>query len=1385
MWGQNPDIRLNNRSQVIVPASGDSVQFCSDAGSNLKFQVSNESSGFPNYIDLTTKNLIATLTILSPNTFAPSGTTTVHYFNDSTLSNSASGTTVISAPGYAQFDWPAPLQFNSTGSTTIEITVAVSGTAYPDATADNTVTYEINILSNPNQPTLTTNYGNANPVDICPGNNVRITASTVGNEYEFYRNGTLLAPRQTSNILDITSLGDNDAVLVIAYFTNGCGRTSNNLFFNVDPIPAGVLSSDAPNDTTCEGGDVLFTANGGGVNGWYEFLVNNTIMQASSTVSTYSYGPVLTDNVSVTVRTWTSSITNCYDEDTINLHLNSVSGVNEIDNPSIICAGDVPSTILSNQVFTADRALEGATISHQWQSRINGGTFADIAGATTVTYSPSALSTTTYFRRLTYSTFNSVTCTTSAASATSNVVTVTVNPNTSASLSVNALNRTVCDGIDIIVDASASLNGGSYRFYVNGNPYGAVQNTPTATILASALTDNATITVRVYYGAGGAGCFSDDDFVLRINEITGSNTIGNAQSVCAGELPNPFTNTATPTASRAADGATLIYQWQSRQLGGTFADILSATNLIYSPTAVSTTTEYRRLAVSTFNNVSCTTTSNIVQLTVTGGAAPTVNMLTSNMDFVHCPTDDIVLDASSSSGAQSYAYTLNGVQQAATPTSTASFTFLAGTVADGDTIGVIAYSGLSGTGCSNAVSQTIRLNSITGTNTLGGAQTVCSGDDPAILTGAVATSVLGGSISYQWQSRTGVNSFTNISGATVQNYDPPTLTVTTDFRRVATSTVSGSICSVESISVRVTADPAPTAILNGGTTPSCTGDNIVFTASGGTRYEFFLNGVSMAASSTSNTISSTTLNDGEQVSVRVTNAQGCSMLSSNTTVNISAIPSAGIISGFAADTICEGEYPVFTATPANAAFTYDFYVDGVYQNLGVTTNTFDTSLSTYTLVDNSLVSVIISNAASCTSSSSVTMRVLFTTGTNTISGAATTVCVGDDPAAITSDSVPSTASTDTTISYQWQSWTYGGSFTDIPGATGLNYDPSAISTTTAFRRLAYVSLGSKTCPVSGDIETAASNVVTITVNTTALPAISFISGATNDIICEGDDLTFDASGTTGANSFQFFVNNISQGPSSTASTLLVTSSMLTDGSTVRVHATSTATSPCFSAFTITMRVNSFTGTNTIGNGQNICENDNPAVLTSVQVPTPALGGANLTYIWQSRTGTNTFANIASTNSPTYDPPVLSKDTDFRRIARSEFNGVICEDISNFVTIQVDPAPIATLTGSSTACLGETVTFSATGGGLYEFFRNNVSIAPISATNNVTTTVNNGDLIRVEVTDTNSCTADSATITMTVTNPPVATISSGLTENIICEDDTPIFTAGPAVVGLYL
>ena len=462
-WAQAPDLRLDSRNQIKIPLSGSSVDFCSSTGSNLRFEVVNQASGPLNVVDLTANNLVATLTIVSTpgQTFAPSGTSTTAYFSQARTSNAASGTNWIGAVGIADFDWPTALEFNSTGTTTIEVEVAIVGRPYPDGTANNTVTYEINIISNPNKPVLSSNYGSGPVVDICPGNNVQINSSSVGDEYEFFRNLISMGPRQTSNVFNTTGLSDGDSVNVTAYFTNGCGSSSDPLVFRVGTIPAGVLSSTAANDTVCTGDTVIFTASGGGGTAWYEFLVNNTVEQASTTAS-FTYGPVLTDNVSVTVRTYTVSTSTCYDEDTINLRLNSVSGNNTLNTAiAAICAGSSPTTILSVSSFVADRQSEGATITHQWQSRINGGAFADITGATNLTYAPSILNTTTYFRRLSYSTFNGVKCTTTNASATSNIVTVTVNPNATAVLTLNAVNNTVCDGEDIIADATSSVDAQS------------------------------------------------------------------------------------------------------------------------------------------------------------------------------------------------------------------------------------------------------------------------------------------------------------------------------------------------------------------------------------------------------------------------------------------------------------------------------------------------------------------------------------------------------------------------------------------------------------------------------------------------------------------------------------------------------------------------------------------------------------------------------------------------------------------------------------------------------------------------------------------------------------------------------------------------------------
>ena len=207
------------------------------------------------------------------------------------------------------------------------------------------------------------------------------------------------------------------------------------------------------------------------------------------------------------------------------------------------------------------------------------------------------------------------------------------------------------------------------------------------------------------------GCSSFANVVLRVNELTGNNTIGNAPDSLCGEIPSAFTNISTPTALRAGDGATLTFQWQSRPLGGTFNNILSATNPIYSPTAVSTSTEYRRLAISQFNSVSCTTTSNIVTVTVSGGTAPTVSLLTGNPSNVHCPTDNIFIRRYWNHRCLKLsAFTLNGIQQSGMPTSTSAYSFSAGAVSDSDSVGVIAYSGAGGTGCSNTVTLTIQVS---------------------------------------------------------------------------------------------------------------------------------------------------------------------------------------------------------------------------------------------------------------------------------------------------------------------------------------------------------------------------------------------------------------------------------------------------------------------------------------------------------------------------------------------------------------------------------------------------------------------------------------------------------------------------------------------------
>jgi gliding motility-associated-like protein len=87
----------------------------------------------------------------------------------------------------------------------------------------------------------------------------------------------------------------------------------------------------------------------------------------------------------------------------------------------------------------------------------------------------------------------------------------------------------------------------------------------------------------------------------------------------------------------------------------------------------------------------------------------------------------------------------------------------------------------------------------------------CTSGTPAAITGSLPTG--GGTYTYQWQSSTDSITFVSINGATGQNYTPATLTATTYYQRVVSSSGSGCSAVAPSASnvVTITIGTAPAA----------------------------------------------------------------------------------------------------------------------------------------------------------------------------------------------------------------------------------------------------------------------------------------------------------------------------------------------------------------------------------------------------------------------------------------------------------------------------------------------------------------------------------------------------------------------------------------------
>jgi hypothetical protein len=364
-----------------------------------------------------------------------------------------------------------------------------------------------------------------------------------------------------------------------------------------------------------------------------------------------------------------------------------------------------------------------------------------------------------------------------------------------------------------------------------------------------------------------------------------------------------------------------------------------------------------------------------------------------------------------------------------------------------------------------------------------------------------------------------------------------------------------------------------------------------------------------------------------------------------------------------------------------------------------------------------------------------------------------------------------------TPTYQWKK---NGS--DILSETNSTYTTSTL----ANNDLVTVAMTSSETCSAGTVVTATG--ITTTVNPNLAVSVSISSSDADNIICAGTSVTFTATPTNGGSSpsYQWKKNNVDVGTNSAT----YTTTALANGDEVKVILTSseacTTGNPATSN-TITTTVNA-----NLPVSVSISSSDADNIIcagTSVTfTATPTNGGSSPSYQWKKN-------NIdVGTNSATYTTTGLANGDQVKVIlTSSEACTTGNPATSNTITTTVNAnLPVSVSISSSdadnTICAGTSVTFTATptnGGSSpsYQWKKNNVDVGTNSATY-TTTSLANGDQVKVILTSSETCAsgnpATSNTITTTV-NPNLAvsvSISSSDADNTICAGTSVTFTATP-------
>lgn len=847
----------------------------------------------------------------------------------------------------------------------------------------------------------------------------------------------------------------------------------------------------------------------------------------------------------------------------------------------------------------------------------------------------------------------------------------------------------VCAGGSVTLISNASGTGPlTYTWASSNTSIATISNSGVLSAISGGVV-NITYTVT-----DGNGCSTTSaNYLFTVNALPVANVATGPSGMCVG---NSITLTPNATGS-----GTITYLWSTSN--SSIVQVTSSTGGIFKGQSTGTA-NITYIATDANGCVSSVSPNDPVTVATLPLAGPiTQSSGTPSM----CVNQTIALTGNGTgSGSLTYIWYSSNTAVATVNNSGIVTGVSAGTAN-------ITYTTINNNACASSPSTPYAVNVLAiPTGTLSAAETSgAASNDNSICAGA----------SVKFTATIGYPSYTfRVNGVSIQagasNKFNTSALNNGDVVTVDVANISNCGATFNPITITVTA--YPTATLTADKTTICSGDLVTFTAAAGpagTTYAFKVNGTTQVTGS-SNLYTNNSLNNGDIVSVDISNANFCTATSSGVTITVNAVPS-GTLSA-SATTICAGDNIIFTATSGFS--TYEFKVNGVTAQGPAASNTFTTS----TIINGQVGAVVVTNLAGC----SITFNQLLINVNALPTGALT----ASENSGVTNDNIicPG-ASVSFSASTGFSNYNFKVNGISKQNGTGNTYSNSSLANNDSI-----------SVDVTGNNCIATFNKIGITVQTAPSGSVTYKYPP----VCAGDTVFFNA--TAGYANYLYQVNSVTVSNNYVRSYITNT---LVNGDIVTVVVSNTY--GCTTAFNSTTMTINPRPSGTLVAVENSGTTANDGVICT---------GANVVFTAPSGYKTYNFIlngiSVLSSASNTYSNSSLSNGD---KVAVTIATSVGCTATLNVVTVTVNPLPAASpISGAAAVCVNSTTTLSSgTPGGVWSSTA--TSIATVDASGNVTGVAAGTATINYTTTNSNGC-ATTNSVTITVNALPVVAAISGNT-----------------------